>query len=135
MFKLFKRRKPDPSRLLQALDPENGLSEYHKSFMKMQLAILEISKDWEHKNEKLTPAEFLQMLLFSRGAMDYLAEHNFPANDEGGLQALGAVRQQMLVAEMFSGDYHLNNIDTQAALLKLSLNDLTPRTTGHKLAA
>lgn len=36
-------------------------------------------------NQKLSPEVFTQVLLFSRGAIVYLVEHNFPQDNEEGL--------------------------------------------------
>ena len=123
MFGLFKRSKPTLEQLLQQLDPGDRVRGYHEDFMELQVSLLMANG--------LSPEAFLQVLLFSRGAIDYLVEHNFPQDDDEGLLSLWTFLQQVRIAEKF-GDYC--QIDDRADLVKRSLEDIALESTGYKVA-
>lgn len=132
MFGLFKRSKPTLEQLLQQLDPGDRVRGYHEDFMEIQVSSLMMPNGLIARNQKLSPEVFTQVLLFSRGAIDYLVEHNFPQDDEEGLLSLWTFLQQVRIAEKF-GDYC--PIDDRADLVKLSLEDVASGSTGYKIAA
>lgn len=132
MFGLFKRSKPTLEQLLQQLDPGDQVRGWHDCFLELQVFSLMMPHAPLTRNNKLSPEVFIQLLLFSRGAIDYLVEHNFPQDDEEGLLSLWTFLQQIRIAEKF-GDYC--QIDDRADLVKRSLEDVAPGSTGHKIAA
>lgn len=130
MLKLFKRKQLDPSQLLKELDPNDRVSEYHRMMMEMQLPTLRIASGSQRiESETL---RFLSILLFSRGAIDYLAKYNFPENDDG-IQALWAIRQQAIIAEMFA-EFLPGDIDKRSELVNVSLGDCSPSSKGYEFA-
>jgi hypothetical protein len=133
MVEFPKKPVPDTLQALQELDPGNRISGHHKKLMEMQLFTLEKLVRAGKVNRNLSLAEVLQVLMFSRGAIDYVAQHNFPENDPGGLQYVWATQQQLLVAEMFC-KFPAGEVKSRAEVVKLSLDSLQPNTTAHQLA-
>lgn len=131
MFGLFKRSKPTLEQLLQQLDPGDRVRGYHEDFMELQVFSLMMHNVPLTRDNLLSQEVFIQLLLFSRGAIDYLVEHNFPQDEDEGLLSLWIFLQQMRIAEKF-GDYC--PVDDRADLVKLSLEDVAPESPGYKVA-
>ena len=130
MFGLFKRTNASASQLVEGFDPGNRVSNYHNELLGMQRNTLEMFAHPEDKHEKLTPAQFLQAMCFSRGVIYYLAEYSLPKDATDEAFSLWAFTQQVLIAEMFASHFS-DDVAKRAIFLELSLKNTAQGTPAY----